>query len=57
VQAAADQLVEAGVQAILNLAPAPISAPEGVVVQQADLTTQLMLLSYQASLNGAARDE
>lgn len=56
VQQVADRLVGAGVEAILNLAPAPISAPAGVVVQQADLTTQLMLLSYHTSLNGDAKD-
>ncbi len=55
-QEAADRLVEAGVEAILNLAPTPISAPEGVVVQQADLTTQLMLLSYQTNFNGEVKD-
>ncbi len=49
-QATAERLVKGGVSAILNLAPAPISVPEHVAVQQADLPTQLMLLSYQASL-------
>ncbi len=55
-QEAADRLVEAGVEAILNLAPTPISVSEGVVVQQADLTTQLMLLSYQTNFNGEVKD-
>jgi redox-sensing transcriptional repressor len=49
-QAAADRLVEAGVEAILNLAAVPVTVPQHVAVQQADLATQLMLLSYQAGL-------
>lgn len=48
-QEAADRLIQAGIAAILNLAATPISVPEGVAVQQADLTTQLMLLSYQTA--------
>jgi len=54
-QATAERLVTGGVSAILNLAPSPISVPEHVAVQQADLATQLMLLSYQASLLAGAK--
>jgi redox-sensing transcriptional repressor len=47
-QAAADRLVKSGVGAILNLSPRPLIAPDGVVVYQGDLATQLFLLSYAA---------
>jgi len=47
-QAAAEQLVSCGVDAILNLTAAPLALPSHVAVQQADLATQLMLLSYYA---------
>jgi redox-sensing transcriptional repressor len=49
-QAVADRLVKAGIGAILNLTSAPLSVPEGVAVQQADLATQLLLLSYRMGL-------
>ncbi len=49
-QAVAEKLVAAGVDAILNLSSAPLSLPENVAVQQADIGTQLLLLSYRASL-------
>jgi len=54
VKAAARTLVESGVSAILNLTSVPLEVPEQVVVQQADLATQLLLLSYQA--RGAGGD-
>jgi len=47
-QHVAEELVDAGVDAILNLTSAPLALPPGVAVQQADLMTQLMLLSYYA---------
>jgi redox-sensing transcriptional repressor len=53
-QAVADRLVAAGVDAILNLAPVALAVPEHVVVQQADLATQLMILSYHS--RGVARE-
>ncbi len=49
-QAVAEQLVAAGVEAILNLTSVPLAVPERVAVQQADITTQLLLLSYRASV-------
>lgn len=55
-QATAEQLVAAGVDAILNLTPVPLALPPRVAVQQADLATQLMLLSYYARLAGAAEE-
>jgi redox-sensing transcriptional repressor len=49
-QAAADQVVRAGVRAILNLSPKPLRVPKGVTVHQADLATQLFTLAYTARL-------
>ena len=48
-QPVAERLVAAGIEAILNLTPVPLALPERVAVQQADLATQLLLLSYRAS--------
>ncbi|HIE21869.1 MAG TPA: hypothetical protein EYP73_04650 [Acidimicrobiia bacterium] len=45
-QAVADQLVQAGAGSILNFAPVPIQAPDGVAVRQVDLSTELQILSY-----------
>jgi redox-sensing transcriptional repressor len=45
-QSVADLLVEAGVTAILNFAPAQITVPEGVKVQNVDLSVLLKTLSY-----------
>ena len=36
----------AGVQAILNFAPVKVHAPEGVLVRQVDLSSELMSLSF-----------
>jgi redox-sensing transcriptional repressor len=49
-QRVANRLVEAGIGALLNLTAAPLVVPEKVAVQQADIATQLLLLSYRASL-------
>ena len=43
-QAAADTLAETGIKGILNLAPVLIRAPQGIVVQSVDITTELLLL-------------
>lgn len=48
-QAVADQLVAAGVQSILNFAPAVITVPEGVSVRKVDLATELQILSFYQS--------
>jgi len=45
-QSVADQLLEAGVTAILNFAPVQLSVPEGVKVQNVDLSVLLKTLSY-----------
>jgi len=55
-QEVAEQLMAVGVDAILNLTPVPLALPARVAVQQADLATQLMLLSYYARL-ARAREE
>ncbi len=45
-QPVADLLVDAGVTAILNFAPAQLVVPEGVKVQNVDLSVLLKTLSY-----------
>lgn len=45
-QGVADQLVQAGVPAILNFAPAQISTPADVTVKNVNLTLELETLSY-----------
>jgi len=45
-QSVTDLLVEAGVTAILNFAPAQLTVPEGVKVQNVDLSVLLKTLSY-----------
>jgi redox-sensing transcriptional repressor len=45
-QSVGDQLVEGGVTAILNFAPVQLTAPEGVKVQNVDLSVLLKTLSY-----------
>jgi redox-sensing transcriptional repressor len=42
----ADQLVSAGVRAILNYAPTPLSVPAGVRVQHIDPIFQLQQMTY-----------
>ncbi len=45
-QGVADQLVGAGVEAILNFAPAALSLPERVSVRRVDLATELHVLAF-----------
>jgi redox-sensing transcriptional repressor len=45
-QSVADLLVEGGVTAILNFAPAQLAVPEGIKVQNVDLSVLLKTLSY-----------
>ncbi|HEY7678598.1 MAG TPA: redox-sensing transcriptional repressor Rex [Candidatus Methylomirabilis sp.] len=45
-QAVADLLVQAGVTSVLNFAPAQIVVPDGVKVQNVDLSVLLKTLSY-----------
>ncbi len=51
-QSVADLLVEAGVTAILNFAPAQLTVPEGVKVQNVDLSVLLKTLSYHTVRTG-----
>jgi redox-sensing transcriptional repressor len=53
-QAVADQLVTAGVNAILNFAPTQLAVPKGVKVQNVDLSVMLKTLSFYTIQ--AARD-
>jgi redox-sensing transcriptional repressor len=45
-QAVANQLVEAGIQAILNFSPTVLEVPESIVVNSVDLAVELENLSY-----------
>jgi redox-sensing transcriptional repressor len=45
-QEVANQLIECGVQAILNFAPAVLHVPERIAVNNVDLAIQLENLSY-----------
>ena len=45
-QGVADQLVEAGVTAILNFAPAVLTVPEHVSLRKVDLSIELQILSF-----------
>jgi redox-sensing transcriptional repressor len=45
-QSVADLLVDAGVTAILNFAPTQLAVPEGIKVQNVDLSVLLKTLSY-----------
>ncbi len=45
-QSVADQLVAAGVNAMLNFAPTQLSVPKGVKVQNVDLSVMLKTLSF-----------
>lgn len=45
-QEAVDQIVAAGITAILNFAPDRVNVPENVTVQYIDLTTELQTLIY-----------
>lgn len=53
-QKVADQLVEAGIEAILNFSPAKIEVSPHCYLQNIDLTTELQSLAYYAA--GGGRD-
>ncbi len=56
-QGVVDNLVKAGVTSILNFAPTLTKAPDGVLVRQVDLATELQILGfYHAHRDGAHRD-
>lgn len=46
-----DMLVQAGVKAIWNFAPAPIKIPEGIILENARLTQSLAILTNNLSRN------
>ena len=48
----ADQLVEAGVTAILNFAPKVISVPDHVTLRKVDLAIELQILSFYEQRSG-----
>jgi redox-sensing transcriptional repressor len=59
-QSVAELLVDSGVTAILNFAPAQLAVPEGVKVQNVDLSVLLKTLSYhtvRATHTSARRGE
>ena len=45
-QGVANQIVEAGIQAILNFSPCVLDVPDHVVVNSVDLAVELENLSY-----------
>ena len=50
-QRVADELVDAGVTAILNFAPVYLELPEHVTVRTVDLSTELQILSFYEQLS------
>ncbi|MGO2629050.1 MAG: redox-sensing transcriptional repressor Rex, partial [Enterococcus italicus] len=50
-------LVDAGIKGILNFTPARITAPEGVLIQNVDLTNELQTLIYFLHSNEPSFDE
>ena len=45
-QATVDRLAVAGVKAVLNFAPVKVQGPDGVLVRQVDLSSELMSLTF-----------
>ena len=41
-----DRVTKAGIRAVLNFAPAPLQAPEGVTLRSVDMALELEILSY-----------
>lgn len=52
-QGVADAVVSAGVKAILNFAPVAISVPEGVIVRNVDISSELQILTHLITTGGA----
>ncbi len=52
-QQAANQLIEAGVKAILNFAPKVLAVPEDVEVRDIDLSTRLEILTFHLCMRGS----
>lgn len=53
-QGAADALIEAGVRAILNFAPATLRVPAGVMVRNVSFAQELAVLSYHLASTESA---
>ena len=51
-QGVADQLVAAGVRAILNFAPVMVSVPDDVSLRKVDLAVELQILSFYQQQRG-----
>ncbi|CAM3972750.1 redox-sensing transcriptional repressor Rex [Paenibacillus alkaliterrae] len=56
-QNVANQFVEAGVEGILNFAPAILRVPDEVRIQNADFTKELLSLAYYLVREGEAENE
>ena len=56
-QAAADEMVAAGLTAILNFAPVPVRAPSGVTIHQEDIALSLAYLHKAASESTRQEEE
>ncbi len=52
-QRAVDAIVSAGVRALLNFAPIAISVPEGVIVRNVDISSELQILTHLITTGGA----
>ncbi|MDQ8735411.1 redox-sensing transcriptional repressor Rex [Paenibacillus sp. LHD-38] len=56
-QNVANQFVEAGVEGILNFAPAILRVPDEVRIQNADFTRELLSIAYYLVREGETQDE
>jgi redox-sensing transcriptional repressor len=45
-QSTVERMQKAGIKAVLNFAPVRVQAPEGMLVRQVDLSSELMFLSF-----------
>ena len=52
-QQVANELVDSGIEAILNFAPVRVEVPDRVSVRQVDLSMELQVLSYYGRRNGS----
>ncbi len=50
-QEVADQLIDAGIRGILSFAPLHLNVPQGIIVQNVDLTSELQTLLYFMNQN------
>ncbi len=55
-QEVADELGRCGVRSILNFAPTVIEAPEGVLIRNVDLASELEILAFHDQRRSSARD-